>query len=201
MARARATPDSALTPRQEAFVERYLVHYNGNQAAIEAGYVAKNAKQQASALLQHPAVIAHLAERRRAVREEARIDRESVLREMGRIAFLDIRKLYGPSGALLPPHEWPDDVAAAVVALESQEIRGTDGEVLGEVRKLKLADKLGALDKLMRHLGLYEADNKQSSLDSMVNELRSVMQGARTFRPDPANASLSHSHDDEDDGS
>ncbi|WP_412842286.1 terminase small subunit [Chromobacterium phragmitis] len=45
------------------------VHFNATQAAIEAGYSPKTAKQQASQLLQHPAIAHRLAAWRRDVRE------------------------------------------------------------------------------------------------------------------------------------
>jgi phage terminase small subunit len=41
----------ALTAKQSAFVDEYLVDLNGTQAAIRAGYSAKTANEQASRLL------------------------------------------------------------------------------------------------------------------------------------------------------
>lgn len=40
-----------LTPRQQRFVDEYLVDLNGTQAAIRAGYSVNGADQQASELL------------------------------------------------------------------------------------------------------------------------------------------------------
>jgi phage terminase small subunit len=41
----------ALTPKQKAFIQEYLVDLNATQAAIRAGYSARTAEQQASRLL------------------------------------------------------------------------------------------------------------------------------------------------------
>lgn len=41
----------ALTPKQQRFVEEYLIDLNATQAAIRAGYSAKTAKQQGGRLL------------------------------------------------------------------------------------------------------------------------------------------------------
>lgn len=198
MARAAPAPDSPLNEKQLAFIERYLVHFNGAQAAVEVGYAKSRAKQTASELLANPAVQYHLASRRRAVRDEiqldAALDRNRILLELVRIAYFDIRKLYGDDGELLPVSEWPDDAAAAVTSLESLEQKGPEGEVLGLIRKIKQESKLAALDKLMRHLGLYEADNRQGA-DALAQSVRDLMGAAGTLRPAASGAR----HDDEDD--
>ncbi|WP_181880902.1 terminase small subunit [Crenobacter cavernae] len=170
-------PDAAslLTPKQLAFIERYLVHFNATQAAKEAGYSAKSARQTGCELLQHPAVQFALSARRREVREQASVDRERVLLELSRIAFADIRLLYDANGALLPPRDWPDDIAAAVSGLDTTELL-SDGSG-GVTRKVRLADKLGALDKLARHLGLYEADHQQSG-QGVVESMRALIAAA-----------------------
>jgi phage terminase small subunit len=46
----------ALTAKQSAFVEEYLVDLNGTRAAIRAGYSAKTANEQASRLLANVSV-------------------------------------------------------------------------------------------------------------------------------------------------
>ena len=40
-----------LTPKQQRFVEEYLIDMNGTQAAIRAGYSARTANEQAARLL------------------------------------------------------------------------------------------------------------------------------------------------------
>jgi len=42
---------AGLTAKEQAFIERYLVCWNGAQAARDAGYSAKTAKEQASRML------------------------------------------------------------------------------------------------------------------------------------------------------
>lgn len=36
----------ALTPKQQRFVDEYLIDLNGTQAAVEGGYSAKTAQEQ-----------------------------------------------------------------------------------------------------------------------------------------------------------
>lgn len=50
----------ALTPRQLAFCNEYVVDFNGKAAAIRAGYSAKNADRQAYLLLMNEGVRAYI---------------------------------------------------------------------------------------------------------------------------------------------
>lgn len=59
---------------------------------------------------------------------------------------------WGPNGVVLRDSETLTDDAAAAVA----EVSETRSEAGGSI-KVKLADKLSALDKLSRHLGMYAA--------------------------------------------
>ena len=61
-----ASPMRKLTPKQQQFVEEYLVDLNATQAAIRAGYSAKTAEFQASRLLRNAKVQAAIAERMKA---------------------------------------------------------------------------------------------------------------------------------------
>ena len=56
-AKAGARAESAaLAPRQQRFVEEYLLDLNGTQAAIRAGYSARTANEQAARLLANVSV-------------------------------------------------------------------------------------------------------------------------------------------------
>lgn len=52
-----------LSPKQQRFVDEYLVDSNATQAAIRAGYSAKTAEQQGSRLLRNVQVAAAIEER------------------------------------------------------------------------------------------------------------------------------------------
>jgi phage terminase small subunit len=65
-----------------------------------------------------------------------------------------------------------DDETAAVVAgldvLEETHGSGKERRVVGSIKKWKLADKKGALDMLMKHLGGYKVDNEQGSSGNVL---------------------------------
>ena len=149
-----------LTPKQGAFVREYVLDFNGTQAAIRAGYAPRSAEVQASRLLRidkvRDAVKAAVAK----AAERAEIDASRVLKEAFRIATSDIRNVLSDDGKLKHPHEWGDDIAAAIASVEVVTRPVGSGETarIEYVHKLKAWDKNSALDKLMRHLGLYNQD-------------------------------------------
>jgi phage terminase small subunit len=80
------------------------------------------------------------------------LTRQRVIAAYESIAFADVRDLYEADGRLKAPNEWPDDVAAAVQSVETQERKiFEDGKPTGEyelVRKVRRHDKRFALDFL-----------------------------------------------------
>ncbi len=75
---------AALTPRQERFVEEYLVDSNATQAAIRAGYSKKTAYSQGHRLLKNVEVAEAIMEGRASVAEEASVSAAWVVQEAKR---------------------------------------------------------------------------------------------------------------------
>lgn len=57
-----------LSPRYQRFVQEYVQHGNGTQAAIAAGFAERSARDQASRLLRRPQIAAAIAEAKRDLR-------------------------------------------------------------------------------------------------------------------------------------
>ena len=94
-----------LRPRQQRFVEEYLVDPNGHQAALRAGYAPKCARQTVTKLLKHPEIAEAIRQGMDARSQRMRLDADRVLAELARIAFADIGNLadWGPDGVTLKP--------------------------------------------------------------------------------------------------
>lgn len=159
-----------LTPKQQRFVEEYLVDLNATQAAIRAGYSARTAEWIGPQLLGKT----HVAEAVRAGRESlskrTEITQERVLQEYARLAFMDPRKLFDGTGAPRPIHELDDDTAAAIVGLDVVQVGNAEVGV-GDVLKYKLADKKGALDSVARHLGMFNDKLDLKVTDALAERL------------------------------
>lgn len=153
-----------LTPKQQRFVDEYLVDLNATQAAIRAGYSARRADMIGHENLGKPGIAQAIAERRAALQRTTQITQERVLAELARIAFGDQRQLmgWGPTGVRLRPSDELDDDQAAAVAEVSETVT-KDGGTL----KLKTHDKVKALELLGRHLGTFD-DRVKVTLDQPV---------------------------------
>ncbi|WP_046901038.1 terminase small subunit [Gluconobacter oxydans] len=154
-----------LNEKQARFVEEYLVDLNATQAAIRAGYSEKTAGQFAFGLLKKIEIQSAISEGQKARSARTKISQDRVIQEIARLGLSDVRKLFNDGGRLLQPHEWDDDTAAAVASIEVDQRKepGEGGEQY-TVTKIKAWDKNAALEKLCKHLGLYERDNEQKQV-------------------------------------
>lgn len=144
-----------LSPKHLRFVTEYLKDLNATQAAIRAGYSPKTAKQQGSRLLTNADIAVALADKTEKRLARAELSADRVLEEYRRVAFSDLRRLFDESGNLKPIHELNDDEAACLASLEvvKKNLEAGDHKT-DTVHKLRLWDKLKALDSLAQHFDL-----------------------------------------------
>lgn len=169
---------AGLTEKQKRFCEEYLIDLNATQAAIRAGYSEATAYSQGQRLLKNVEVQALLSERKKKLQESTEITQERVLKEYARLAFSDLRQYYDEDGKLKHPRDMSHDSAAALASIEIYDDMMTVGGErvkVGETKKIKLHNKVQALQDLAKHLGLFEVDNKQKQpqidLDSLPDEV------------------------------
>ena len=155
------------------FCERYFETLNGSESAIYAGFSPDTARQQAWQILQREDVQSFLQKIRLDYQQKTGITREKVLGEIAKLAFSDIRNYYTEDDKLKAICDLDDNEAAALSSLKTYEekIPGTD-VVIGLNKEIKLYNKLDGLEKLARHLGLYEKDNNQSAVSISVPEIK-----------------------------
>jgi len=165
---------SKLTAKQQRFVQEYLVDYNATRAAIQAGYSAKYAGQNADKLLKNTNVAAELRRLGQKTAEKLDISREWLMQELRYVAAarlpdfssivtepvqkMAIHPLTGevinvPSGytqtvRFTDTKDLPDDKAAALAGIK-QTAHGID---------IKLHDKVRALELLGKAVGLFDGN-------------------------------------------
>ncbi len=168
-----------LTPKQQRFVEEYLIDLNATQAAIRAGYSKKTAGQIGDENLKKPQIAGALQEAMNKRSERTEITADRVLKELGRIAFFDIRKLYNEDGSLKNPSLLDDEAAAVMSGIDVVEMQGgmsvdengNPAHVPMYTKKAKVHDKIAALTNAMKHLGMLVEKREISgrmSLESLV---------------------------------
>lgn len=163
-----------LTPKQEKFAQLYAQLGNASEAYRQSYACAKSKPEvvhvKACELLATGKVAVRVAELREATAMKMEITRERVLAEVAKIAFFDIRSIFNDDGSLKHVKDLDDAAAAAIAGIETIQV-GDDGQLI-VTKKFKMTDKNVALEKLMKHLGLYEVDNKQKAV--LVGEVRLV---------------------------
>lgn len=151
----------ALTDKQAAFVEEYLIDLNATQAAIRAGYSEKTAHVIGSENLGKPEIQVAVQAAMEARSKRTKITADRVLQELARIGFADIRELFHwdeERAVYVPSRDLTEDEAAAIseVQAETTHYERDDGERETKIKlKLKTYDKLSALDKIGKHLNLF----------------------------------------------
>ena len=116
--------------------------------------------------LRKPQIVTAIAEARKSQQTRTLITADRVLLEVARLSFYDPRKFFRDDGSPLGIHELDDDTAAALAGMdviEQFEGSGQDRQFAGYLKKYKLTDKGANLERLMKHLGLYERDNEQKT--------------------------------------
>ena len=162
-----------MTQKQQRFVDHYLVDLNATQAAIRAGYSQRTAAEIGHENLRKPQIQAAIEATQAEHARRLEITTDRILRELARIAFADMREFAAVSGGgirLRDSASWTDHDAAAVAELV---------ETGGGVR-VKLHNKLAALDMLAKRFGLYAPDKLQvaSGLAITTQEARMRIEAA-----------------------
>lgn len=147
-----STKDSALSPKEARFVEEYLKDLNATQAAIRAGYSEKTAKSIGHELLTRPHVKTAIDAAKRERSARTGISQDRVLRELARIAFLDIRRAYDKNGQLFSPQDMPSDIARALSSIQTHHIQVGNTVAEAVIQKVKFNPKIRALEILLEHV-------------------------------------------------
>lgn len=169
-----------LTPKQSKFVAEYLANgMNATKAAISAGYSEKGAEVTGSQLLRNPKVKAKVEGKVTKVMDKLDLSAEKTLEYVARLAFFDPKDLFEDDGSLKMIGDIPAHTRSVIAGLEVSEIfDGSQGEqkhAIGLMKKVKLSDRRGALDMLMRYHSLY----KDKVEVNVSEELASALSNAR----------------------
>lgn len=146
-----------MTPRQQAFIDAYLVNPSPMDAAIKAGYSPRTAAQMGFKVLRVPAVAEAIRVHREKLSAKSGLTAELLDAKLLALVNFDPRKMLGEDGRVKMPHEWDDETAAAVAGLENEELfegSGQDREHIGTLRKVKIADRIRPLELGYKRLGL-----------------------------------------------
>lgn len=151
-----------MTDAQKRFCNEYLIDLNATRAYKVAYSRCKKdetANVNGSKLLRNAKVQEYISEKMKEREKRTEITQDMVIKELSKIAFLDIRKLYTENGQLKNVADIDGDTVGAISSLETLEEYegyGNDREKIGDTQKVRLLDKTKALELLGKHLGMFK---------------------------------------------
>lgn len=182
-----------LTPKQQRFVDEYLIDLNATKAAIRAGYSERNADGIASQLMAKTQVRSAIETKRAERSRETKIDAAWVLTRLAAEAQADVADLYDDDGNLLPVKQWPLIWRQGLVAgIETETLRPRGSKGTGQwrgksqdvhdeeepeeetvVTKIKLSDRTRRLELIGKHIGVnaFQDIVEHKGLDSLADRL------------------------------
>ena len=178
-----------MTDAQKRFCDEYLIDLNATRAYKVAYSRCKKdetASVNGSKLLRNTKVQEYISRKQKEIEKRTEVTQDRVIKELAKIAFLDIRKLYTDNGQLKNVADLDSDTAGAISSLETLEEYdgyGEDREKIGDTQKVKLLDKTKALELLGRHLGIFndkldvnvkEKEEKKNAISDILNQMRDV---------------------------
>lgn len=151
---------AGLTDKERQFVDEYLIDRNKVQAyrrAFGAGKSYQSDCVKASQLFRKPKVRAELKAAQSDAQRRTQIRADKVLKTLAGVAWADPLELFDNRGNPRPMRKVPYQLRQAIqtvkVSKEQTRREGTK-TTKSSVIEFKLNDRMAALDKLMKHLGL-----------------------------------------------
>lgn len=147
----------ALNAKQKIFVKEYLKSKSATQAAKDAGYSKKTAHSVGPRMLENAGVKKAIADSLNKITEKAELKAADVLAEIRKLAMVDLTEAYDDDGNLLNPKEMAADIRASLQSIETYYEyagKGREREKIGQTKKVKLYDKVRALEMLAKHFKL-----------------------------------------------
>ena len=159
----------ALTPKQQRFVEEYLVDLNATRAARAAGYSAKNADKIGHQLLGKTRVQTAVQAGRAQLATRTEWTRERILAQLEPIAELAFNEVLDWSGerlALRPAHEIPESIRKALGnAIASVKLRPVSRQEERALARLRQAARRKDYDALTAALKEVPAGPGEATLE------------------------------------
>jgi phage terminase small subunit len=152
-------PGVLVSAKHERFIREVLIDNNARRAYEAAGYSLrgneKTTKRSVNELLHNDRAQDALKVLRGRLNAKLNITAERVLAEVAAIAFSDLGEFFSDGWRLKDNGELSPALTKVLASVKIRETTTSAGETIRTIQ-ITLCNKLEALDKLMKHLQLYE---------------------------------------------
>lgn len=149
--------------KREQFCNEYIKHYNATEAYIKSWKTDNrpSARVLACHIMKEDAVKARIIELKKELREAVHLENVDIVLRLQRYLDADLTEFME-----LTPEEikqLPAELRGMITKFRTSEKKTVTefGENVHKIIELEFFDKKAALEMLNKHLGFYEADNKQ----------------------------------------
>ncbi len=174
MAKSKHPNKGKLNAGQLRFCQEYVIDLNGSAAAVRAGYSEKSSRELASKLLTKANIKKKIQDLQDKLAEKTGVSAEEIINELKKCGFSNIQDYIKGGNLVVDLSKIPREQAAAVEAIKIEETitMVNDKPVTRVKTTFKMVDKISALEKLGRHAGIFEKDNKQK--ESRINLINDI---------------------------
>ncbi len=160
-AKTKATPKKwKPTAKQQRFIEEYPIDFNATKASQRAGYSKKTSYSIGHELLKKPEIQDAIQKRVGKLTTKADITVERIVSELAKVGFSNLGEYFRISKDGEPYIDLSaitEEQSAALQEIMVEDFTDGRGDDARNVRrvKIKTLDKLNALDKLGKYLGMF----------------------------------------------
>ncbi len=165
----------ALNAKQKRFCDEYVIDLNATQSAIRAGYSEKTAGSIGQRLLKNVEIQNEINAINEKRTTKTGITAERVLTELGKIAFSDLKEYlsFNENGVTFRDSEEVDGTLINEVSSQETVTRRGSGDNKEETirvnLKMRLHDKMKALELLGKHLNIFSDNNDNNNEKQAIN--------------------------------
>lgn len=178
-----------MTEAQKRFCNEFLIDLNATRAYKVAYPNCKKdetARANGSRLLTKANIQEYVAEKMKEREQRTEVTQDMVIKELAKIAFFNPKNIFEDNNTLKNIVSLDDDIASVITSVETLEEYdgyGEDREKIGNTTKVKLADKMKALEMLGRHLGMFkdkvevdvkEKQEKKNTITDIFSQMKEV---------------------------
>lgn len=159
--------NNPLTVKQEAYAQAFI-KLGDKSAAYREAYKSSNMKpetinRKAFEVHENGNVSARIDELRSLLANRNEIEIDELVKALAGMVRFDVGELYDEHGQLKNIHEMSLTARQMITQLDTFEQHDHKGAFIGTTKKIRTIGKLDAIEKLMKHLGGYEKDNRQKT--------------------------------------